>query len=689
MQGRFDQTPDGPWRVGDSFHVIFDTEHLAGQAWAAAVDLASRLDRAGLPVSRFSLTGAPSSPPNRRPEWPFGFPAEASGNAGAALRMAIEAQADCLVVDGTLDLDAAVLWEMRRVAETDPMIAGVSPRFDRDALCTFPDDAPDSNSANPENRWSAGILRTFFPPVTYAPLPDGRCLYLKGSVLTQFRPDIRVGDMDWDRYALWINRYGFRMAVANHAAARLAPGSAAKRYGNAASRSTRLEKAYPGTRNAVASFLSGTPRVVERLLAGLVPNSAGRREVAFDLTHVGSHHSGTAELARALIRRAAASSSGNWEIYVVAPLATYEFHFADAPVPPKRIDPDDLRVFAAFIRIGQPFSWKELDHAVRRAPAIVFFMLDTIGLDCIRLAPDELDALWRFTLAESDGLLFNSAFTQRQFERRFGLRSDLPKRPSLHSLRLEEYGDAPSMQTQGESVLILGNSFAHKYVEEAARLLAAAHPHRSIVALGPSPGAIADVVSYTSGSLDHKAMSDLYRRARIVVYPSVYEGFGFPLLEALAHRRPVLVRALAPFAEILHGLPEAANVHVFDTDAELVRLVGSELGWTDQRRDVTARDWEDCTLDLLQILDEALGGISYQRVLRRVDFMRGRMEWIRSKRFRAAGLADDEGWSDDVERLAGLAGRIAQDIVLKLARVPGSGVVLRLANRVARRAAAR
>ena len=68
--------------------------------------------------------------------------------------------------------------------------------------------------------------------------------------------------------------------------------------------------------------------------------------------------------------------------------------------------------------------------------------------------------------------------------------------------------------------------------------------------------------------------------------------------------------------------------------------------------------------------------MDYDRVLRRVDFMRGRMEWMRRKRFRTADLAGNEGSHDDLERLAGMVGRIGQDFVLKLAIVPGAASVL-------------
>ncbi len=50
--------------------------------------------------------------------------------------------------------------------------------------------------------------------------------------------------------------------------------------------------------------------------------------------------------------------------------------------------------------------------------------------------------------------------------------------------------------------------------------------------------------------LPRKSLAQLYRRAKLVVLPSEREGFGLPLLEALACGAPVLVRDLPAFREV-------------------------------------------------------------------------------------------------------------------------------------------
>jgi len=52
------------------------------------------------------------------------------------------------------------------------------------------------------------------------------------------------------------------------------------------------------------------------------------------------------------------------------------------------------------------------------------------------------------------------------------------------------------------------------------------------------------------GFVSDAALADLYRRATLLVYPSSYEGFGLPVLEAMAHGCPALVARNSSLTEV-------------------------------------------------------------------------------------------------------------------------------------------
>jgi glycosyltransferase involved in cell wall biosynthesis len=60
-----------------------------------------------------------------------------------------------------------------------------------------------------------------------------------------------------------------------------------------------------------------------------------------------------------------------------------------------------------------------------------------------------------------------------------------------------------------------------------------------------------DVVVIRTGPLPQALMPALYRAADALVFPSVKEGFGLVVLEAMASGVPVVTSRIAPFTEYL------------------------------------------------------------------------------------------------------------------------------------------
>ena len=57
------------------------------------------------------------------------------------------------------------------------------------------------------------------------------------------------------------------------------------------------------------------------------------------------------------------------------------------------------------------------------------------------------------------------------------------------------------------------------------------------------------------GRIDDKQLCDLYNQARAFVYPSHYEGFGLPLLEAMACACPVVASSIPSTREVAGDIP--------------------------------------------------------------------------------------------------------------------------------------
>ena len=80
-------------------------------------------------------------------------------------------------------------------------------------------------------------------------------------------------------------------------------------------------------------------------------------------------------------------------------------------------------------------------------------------------------------------------------------------------------------------------------------------------------------------------LNDLYARADVFVYPSHYEGFGLPVLEAMQHDVPVVASNIAALRETAGN---AALLHAPDDSAELAHLACTLLSDVDLRRQLIA-----------------------------------------------------------------------------------------------------
>ena len=72
------------------------------------------------------------------------------------------------------------------------------------------------------------------------------------------------------------------------------------------------------------------------------------------------------------------------------------------------------------------------------------------------------------------------------------------------------------------------------------------------------------------GYLDHEDVGRVYAGASAVLFPTLFEGFGLPVIEAAAFGKKVIVSRLEVFDEI--GVPAAFQIDFADPDQLLAAL---------------------------------------------------------------------------------------------------------------------
>jgi glycosyltransferase involved in cell wall biosynthesis len=158
-----------------------------------------------------------------------------------------------------------------------------------------------------------------------------------------------------------------------------------------------------------------------------------------------------------------------------------------------------------------------------------------------------------------------------------------------HRLRVIPYGIdhvrfAPTGEAREQFLLYPARRWPHKNhakLFEAFALLRRERPELRLVLTGGGHEDEAPEGVDVRGHISLDELVSLYRRAGAVVFPSLYEGFGQPVLEAMACGCPVACSAIPPLEEIAG---DAART--FDpTSAEAIAAAVAEVlaspdGWS-------------------------------------------------------------------------------------------------------------
>src|SRR5205823_2212382 len=111
----------------------------------------------------------------------------------------------------------------------------------------------------------------------------------------------------------------------------------------------------------------------------------------------------------------------------------------------------------------------------------------------------------------------------------------------------------PNGRAREPFLLYPANWWPHKNHERLLEAFAAVRRERPEVRLvltgSDHPGGLPQGVS-SLGRVSDERLADLYRSAAALVFPSLYEGFGLPPLEALACGCPVAVSRAGALPEV-------------------------------------------------------------------------------------------------------------------------------------------
>lgn len=569
--------------------------------------------------------------------------------------------------DGALDFDEEVLFGMEKALLCADRNGIVSPRMRRAPFFELPFgqcDFPDKEKALDE---CLAVAKQQLPLFSIVPFASSCIFCIKVDLALNFG----LFDATLDSYEAQvrdccsrINQYGYSSVIANHVYQK---GAFDNDGELAPSDEEELAQRYPWLMGVVHEYLSTKMLLADRFLDLLVPSCHEKPRLLFEFSVMPSAYNGTSEFQISLLEHFFQLYRNKYKIFVRANLDAIRFHDLMARFPGFTFFYGDTsETFHIGMSATQPSTFEPIQFLHSHCLKIVFSLLDIIMWRTDYLRKDDLcrrDVLLQLGASVSDGLIAISDYSKKDFLSYLPFAKDVV-RTSLKMIHIAT--DAPSELRKAcpnfdppfaEFYLIAGNHFRHKALRETVKALAGTEGNYVVIGLAPEDCPEGNFVGLEGGMIDDEIVDYLYSNCKALVFPSVYEGYGLPIVMALRKGKPVLVHDNPLNRELRESLPEVRESFFFFRSFS---EIGSRLEDIEKTPGVQGgylRNWSDCVVEIEAYLWSLLcENVSSVRLEQRAFLIKLGESYMGDLSLLATPLPSSSAEEQDIK--SGVAGKI-------------------------------
>lgn len=556
---------------------------------------------------------------------------------------------DTVVTEGFID-------EMHKVLYADYKHGAVCPRSNNATITSMPflrkDGNVDIEREIPYTNKVYDVVKDMLPDYTLSPVAHGFCMLIKRFLIEDFGlfdPIYGLGYNEENDFCMRINQYGFSSIIANKA---MVYHLESKSFTSDKKKQLQeknhkiLISRYPYYEHVVADYLRYGIDPIDRFADVISTGKDEPKKVLVNFYHMPLSMNGTARNCLSFLQKLATSKmvkDGKIIPTIIASKEAELFHnlssFGVRILRPHEVN----ELFHLAICPLQIFHSDNLQLMNRSCLKIVYAHLDIIAIRSNYLLTKSVinRSIFQDSLRVADRIIMISRFTYEDTLAYYPLDHDTIKRKS--TILLQGYPDVDfqidasdidhskdkditEFVKNDDYLMIVGNDFKHKMIDECVKRLSDAN--RRIVVLGTSKKYGDKILSLESGGISDHALRLLYKNARLIVFPSLYEGFGLPIAEAAKYRKPVVAANYELNREVKNLYKKYSNIELFSSMSTMTKAIERMYPKSPHNPQEVPADAEDFRTisdynsDMIRVVQDVLDEPTDARALReRWDYL--------------------------------------------------------------------
>lgn len=286
----------------------------------------------------------------------------------------------------------------------------------------------------------------------------------------------------------------------------------------------------------------------------------GVLSVILDCRGLGAVFNGTSELMVNVLREL--SEDEKIDCHIICERAAFSFHGLERIKLTPHFDELPRRYYNVFYKPNQVWGNHEIQQMRHYALRMGCLFLDSIAWDCLYLRGDPNNQFYYTLPSQLDFITFISDYGKQLFVNRFSKNSRCEYIVTRLSLSMQDYclpTKRVADSSERETIVIFGNHYAHKMLNECLDFLVKQkiNENYQLIVFGKELSG-SNILGFASGQISEEKLSEIIQSAAMLIYPSNYEGFGFPFVRGLVNRIPTFARDNLLNRELLLelGIPE-------------------------------------------------------------------------------------------------------------------------------------